>query len=349
MIGEIKNKIEKSLFQYIKDLDKRYSLTAISPVLAGAMKDFLSRPGKRIRPMFFVLGFKAFSKKQAKGLYTSCLSIELLHDFMLVHDDIIDKSRLRRGRPSMHELFNIFLKGKGNIKFSGEDLSIVAGDMIYAMALDAFLEVDVRPEFKEEALKKLIRAVFLTGCGEFIELLSGIKDIGGISEKEIYKIYDYKTAYYTFAAPLSIGATLAGAPSAEREKLLRYGLFLGRAFQIQDDILGIFGNEAKIGKSTLTDLQEAKKTILIRQAYKSSSANKRAAIKKVLSKSKVNMSDLSKIKEIVVSSGSLDYAEKEISNLINKSDKIIDSLHIKKTFKHLLKTFSHKTLGDVPH
>jgi geranylgeranyl diphosphate synthase type I len=345
MLRGIKNKIEKSLLQYVKNLDKRYCLSAISPVLAKNLKDFLSRPGKRIRPVLFVLGFKAFSEKEAKGLYASCLSIELLHDFMLVHDDIIDKSLLRRGRPSMHELFNNFLESKRNIKFTGEDLSIVVGDIIYAMALDAFLEVKVRPEFKEEALKKLIRAVFLTGCGEFIELLSGIKDIGEISEKEIYRIYDYKTAYYTFAAPLSIGATLAGAPQAEREKLLRYGLFLGRAFQIQDDILGIFGNEAKTGKSALTDLQEAKKTLLIRQAYKNSSAKNRSTIKKVLSKSKVNMSDLAKIKDIIVSSASLDYAEKEIRNLVNKSDKIIDSLNIKKTFKHLLKTFN---LGDVP-
>ena len=345
MLHGIKNKIEKSLLQYVKNLDKRYCLSAISPVLAKNLKDFLSRPGKRIRPMLFVLGFKAFSEKEAKGLYTSCLSIELLHDFMLVHDDIIDKSLLRRGRPSMHELFNNFLEGKGNKKFTGEDLSIVVGDIIYAMALDAFLEAEVRPEFKEEALKKLIRAVFLTGCGEFIELLSGIKDIGEISEKEIYKIYDYKTAYYTFAAPLSIGATLAGAPQAEREKLLRYGLFLGRAFQIQDDILGIFGNEAKTGKSTLTDLQEAKKTLLIRQAYKNSSAKNRSTIKKVLSKSKVNMSDLAKIKDIIVSSASLDYAEKEIRNLVNKSDKIIDSLNIKKAFKHLLKTFTLATVS----
>jgi geranylgeranyl pyrophosphate synthase len=263
---------------------------------------------------------------------------------MLVHDDVIDKSPTRRGKPSVHAVLNKYLNARKNIKFNGEDLAIVLGDVIYAMAINAFLSVREDMRRKEMALKKLTEAAFYTGSGEFIELMYGIKAINKITKEDIYKIYDLKTATYTFATPLAIGATLAGAKESEVKKLFNYGLCLGRAFQIEDDILGIFGTQSKIGKSNLTDLQEAKKTILIWYAYKKSDSKNKTEIKRILSKNKVNNQDLLKIRKIISFSGALDYAKKEISRLIRKAENLNRSLRMFKKYKDSLNAYSRKLL-----
>ena len=206
MIARIKNRIEQELIFYIRNADKAYSLSKISPLLYGSIQNFLSRKGKRTRPILFVVSYLAFAKKPVSGLYRSAVSLELLHDFMLVHDDIIDKSATRRGEPSMHKMLNRHLANYKKIKFTGQDLTIVIGDVMYAMALEAFLSIKEDMLRKEAALKKLIQAAIYTGSGEFIELLFGAKNIDKITKEDIYKIYDLKTANYTFATPLCMGA-----------------------------------------------------------------------------------------------------------------------------------------------
>ncbi|MCM8762827.1 MAG: polyprenyl synthetase family protein [Candidatus Omnitrophica bacterium] len=345
MLNEIKNKIEKELFRYAYNLDKLYSFPKISALLLNHIKNFTLRKGKRLRPVLFMIGYLGFAKKQVPGLYKSALSFELLHDFFLVHDDIIDKSYLRRGKLSLHKLLDNYLGRYKNIKFSGEDLAILIGDIIYALSLDAFLSIKEQPERKAAALKKFIEAAIYTACGEFVELVSGLKDIDKITKNDIYKIYDLKTAYYSFVYPLTIGATLAGASKKQIMKLTRYGLYLGRAFQIKDDILGIFGSEKVVGKSILSDLKEAKKTMLIWHVCYNSSRQNRLIIKKILSKKKIDKSDLLKVRKIIIETQTLDYAKKEIIALKKQAGSIIPSLRMRKDFKDLLNAFSEEILA----
>ncbi len=344
MFLKIKNRLENELTSYIPEIKKSYSLNRLSPILFSKIKEFISREGKRVRPILFCIGYLGFAKKEPKGLYRSALSLELLHDFMLVHDDIIDKSETRRGKPSMHSLFNKYLKKK-KAKFNGEDLSIIVGDVIYAMALDAFLAVKEDFSRKELALRKLISAALYTGSGEFIELLAGIKPIEKTTKTDIYKIYDYKTANYTFASPLTMGAILAGACKKETGKLLSYGMNLGRAFQIKDDIIGTFGDIKKIGKSNLTDLSEAKKTILVWHAYNKSGKKEKTMIKNVFSRKKVGKKELIFMRNLLIKSGSLDYAKKEISKLLDKSERIIKTSGMRKNYLEALMNFSRKILA----
>lgn len=336
MHSRIKNKIDKNLNIFIKKIDKLYSLSEISPLLFKCIKDFVLRDGKRIRPILFVIGYLGYAKRIAANLYTSALSIELLHDFMLVHDDIIDKSPTRRGKPSMHELLNKYLKDYKNIKFNGQDLSIVVGDVMYATAINAYLSINENMQRKEKALKKFIEATIHTGSGEFIELLNGAKSIEKVTKQDINKIYDYKTARYTFSTPLSMGAILAGAKETEINKLFKFGIYLGRAFQIQDDILGMFGKEGKIGKSTLSDLQEAKKTLLIWHAYNYSVRKNKIIIKQILSKNNIARRDLLSMQRIIKEAGSLKYSKDEIANLKQKALKLLSSLKMLPKYKNAL-------------
>lgn len=344
MIWEIKNKIERELRSYINNADKSYSLSKISPLLFRNIKDFISRRGKRLRPILFVIGYLGFAKKAAPGLYRSAISLELLHDFMLVHDDIIDKSDTRRGKPSMHVKLNKYLYGNKNVKFNGQDLAIVIGDVMYSMALHAFLSIKEDKFRKEMALRKLLEAALYTGSGEFIELLYGMKDIDKIRKEDIYKIYALKTANYTFASPLAIGAILAGAKNEQVSRLYKCGTYLGRAFQIKDDILGMFESEVKTGKTNSADLQEAKKTILIWHAYHNSIGKERLAIKRALSKTKVGKTDLLNMRKIVSASGALEFAREEINSLIKKAQVLLSSSKMHTKYKNLLHTYSRNIL-----
>ena len=344
MFAEIKSKIDRELLKFIRDIDNSYSLSSISPLIFKSIKDFMLRDGKRVRPILFVVGYLGFARKPAAGLYTSALSIELLHDFMLVHDDIIDKADTRRSRPSMHKMLDNYLKGFKDIKFTGEDLSIVVGDIMYALAIRAFLSIRENMERKERALKKFIEAAIYTGSGEFLELVSSVNDIAKISRESIYKVYDYKTAYYTFASPLATGAILAGADRKQVNILSDYGLHLGRAFQIKDDILGMFSEERAIGKSALTDLKEAKKTILIWYSFNKTDRGNRLAIRRILSKENATKEDLSVMRKIIKESGSLDYARREVSALLERSQRIISLSTMKPRYKSYLRSYAQEIL-----
>ncbi|MBN1526329.1 MAG: polyprenyl synthetase family protein [Candidatus Omnitrophica bacterium] len=342
---KIKKDIEKALALYVGKLDAAHYLKEISPVLSSSIKNFLARKGKRVRPILFVIGYLGYAGKKKRGLYESAVAFELLHDFMLIHDDIIDKSDLRRGLPSMHRLLEKRIPISKKAKFSGSDLAIVAGDIVYAMAVDAFLSIDEDPRRKEKALKRFAESVLFTGGGEFIELLGGLKDIKKVTKDDIYKIYDLKTANYTFSSPLSIGALLAGAPKAEIHNLFTYGTYLGRAFQIKDDILDMFGDEKKTGKPQLTDLKESKKTILLWRAYHSSSPSDRKAIRDVLASENPAKKELMRIRAIVSSSGALQYAKKEVSCFLRKAERSSASLTMRPRYRKLLDSYCKDLLN----
>jgi geranylgeranyl diphosphate synthase type I len=268
MIYRIKNRLKKSLAAYIKDLNKFYHLKGLSPILFKSISDFLYQNGKMIRPTLFVISYLGMSKNNARNLYRSAVSLELLHNFALIHDDIIDKADSRHGFPSTHRSLDNYLRSYKNKKFGGRELAIIVGDIIYAMGVRALLAIDEDAGLKEKALIKLSDAAIYTGSGEFIELLYTLEDMEKVTRERIYKIYDLKSAFYSFSTPLSIGATLAGAAETEIRKLSKFGLYVGRAFQIKDDIMDLFGQERVTGKPGLNDMIGLKRTILLWYAYK---------------------------------------------------------------------------------
>lgn len=343
-LTQIKGRIDKSLKQFITTIDRHFLLCKLSPLLLSNIQDFVLRDGKRIRPILFIIGYLGFSKEAAAHLYTCALSFELLHDFTLIHDDIIDKSETRRGKPAVHTMLNHYLSRFKKLKFNGQDLAIVIGDILYAIALYAFLSIKIDRKRKERALQKFIETTICTGAGEFNELLYGAENITTITKDHIYKTYDLKTAYYSFASPLIIGAELAGASQQQLSSLLQYGVCIGRAFQIKDDILGMFASEQDIGKSVLSDLQEAKKTILVWYAYRNATGADKKTIQKILSREQISHADLIKMKKIITATGALDFAREEIASLIHKARHLIDSLSMKKKYRELLNQFAAQLL-----
>jgi len=346
MFSQQKNRLERELKDFCGRIDKAYGLKRISPFLCRHLREYILRDGKRVRPLLFLTGYLGYSSKAPRGLYTSAIAIELLHDFMLIHDDIIDKSSTRRGLPSLHTVFDSRLaKAESDLKFNGSDMALVAGDVLYAMAIHAFLEVKADPRRKEAALRKFIEAALYTGCGEFIELINDTQRLATVTLKDIYRVYDYKTAHYTFACPLACGAILAGARPRQTKAIFDYGLLIGRAFQIKDDIIGIFGEEKDSGKSPLTDLREGKKTVLIWHAYNKADDNNKQAIARLLSGKNADWPQLAKLRSLLDKYGSRDYAANQITGLLEKSLNRLNAAGLKEKYRRKLETYSRQIAG----
>jgi len=349
MTDKLKRDIDREIKVFLAEADKKYGLNKISPLLFSGIKDFLMRPGKRIRPILFILAYEGYSKKSSispRELIRASLSIELLHDFLLIHDDIIDRSELRRGRPAMHKFFGHKL-GVSPTSGIGEGLGIVAGDIIYALAMEAFLASDETLRRKEKALKELIAATVFTGVGEFIDITGGSKSIDLISRKEIFDIYTLKTAKYTFEGPMRIGAALAGAKDSELNKLSKLGIILGRAFQILDDMLDIFMTSKNTGKPILSDLSESKKTLLAREAYHRLDSASGRIFKRLFTKINKTKRDLERLKKLIKNTDAPEYCLATIYGLLEEAGSVINGLGIKKrqkdTIAGLVKDLHAKT------
>lgn len=336
MLNKIKNRVERELVIYLRSLNKTYSFDALSPALFRHIKGSLLQKGKRIRPSFFVIGYLGFSKKEASGLYTSALSMEFLHNFVLIHDDIIDSSSIRRGAPSAHKMLSEYIAKYKDLKATGEGLAMILGDVMYALGISAFLTLAEDAGRKERALKKLIDAAVYTGAGEFLELMSGTENIDSITKEDIYKIYDLKTGIYSFSTPLVVGAMLAGAKEEELNKLFRCGIYLGRAFQIKNDL----------SDSSLEDLRESKRTILVWYAYNNSDKKSKLALKKILAKKDPARSELLKVRKLMIESGAIDCVKKEMAAFVIKAKSVHADSGMRKAYKDIISDYSDSLIPD---
>ena len=322
MLNKIKNNVESELKAYNRRLAARLRGQKIPPLITDTILNFISRPGKRIRPILFAVSYFGFCKKPKPGIYTSAVGLELLHDFLLIHDDIIDRTSLRKGQPTMHCLLEQKLKPFKQLKFTGSDMALVIADIIYALALEAFMANREEPGRKLKALDTVLRTTALTGCGEAVELLAETRDLGSWGKSDVYTVYDLKTAQYTFGSPLAAAAELAGAAPAQINALRRYGELVGRAFQIKDDLLDMFASEKEIGKTPLTDLREGKKTLLIWYTYRHASDTQRAFLRTALQKKQIGFATCKKIRALVVSTGARDYASNAIRTYRRQAETI---------------------------
>ncbi len=348
MIEQLRKNIDVSLASFLETVKKDYKLHLVSPILFESIREFTLREGKRLRPLLLILTYKAYcssKKKIDKELYNASTCMEFLHNFMLIHDDIIDCSDLRRGRPTLHKVLAKTTPSRDPQKL-GTDLGIIAGDIVYALAIDAFLSIKEPLERKERALKYFIQTAAFTAMGEFIDTVHGVKSINQIDEKDVFLNYTLKTARYTFDCPMVTGAILAGAPEKDIKKISEFGILVGQAFQIQDDIIGIFETEKNIGKSILSDLAEGKKTILVVHAYKALRGAQRARFLKIFHKKTKTIKDLEEVKTIFIKTGSLSYALETVTTRLAKAQEILSKLKMNQEYKaiiegSLLKLFSH--------
>lgn len=316
--GKFDAEIKKFLDYEIREAKK------INPELGNMLSvgaDFVTNGGKRLRPAFVYYGYKAVKRvDEEEPLLRASIPIELLHASALIHDDVMDNSDTRRGRPTVHKIFG---KGLKNDKV-GESLAIVLGDMLLALAdetLDA--RVEKVKTFFDEARKEI-------NFGQHLDIVGD--SLSEVDDKWITQVMRYKTAGYTIEKPLMMGATLGGASNKTIKYLSGYGINLGIAFQIQDDILGMFGDEKKVGKPVDSDLKEGKKTLLVWKTLNNLAQGKRQAdIKRfnsILGNQKLTKGDYVWCQQLMREMGAVDYCENKVKNMTNTAKKFLQEIKI---------------------
>ena len=302
------------------------------------IKEYTLRGGKRLRPIFLIYGYKCLTEDDnIDAIIEASISIELMQSYLLIHDDIMDEDELRRGKPTFHIAYkNICatLFGEDDTRKFGENIAILAGDLLEAYGIDVLTNSRFKEEYITKALQKYAEIVKNVGYGQILDIMSEKKK--DITEAEILLIHKLKTASYTIENPLQIGAILAGAVEADLAVMSNYGLPLGLAFQIQDDILGLFGTEEKIGKPVGSDIQEGKKTLLILHALSNCSEKENGFITSALGNAEVTMAEIDTIRDIVRKTGSLDYSKRLVGEKIEEAIHAIERSNFRAEAKGFL-------------
>ncbi|MEM6884446.1 MAG: polyprenyl synthetase family protein [Verrucomicrobiota bacterium] len=289
--------------------------------------EFTGRKGKRIRPMLLITGFQTFGGDRPAtdpAVLQSAMAMELLHSFILMHDDVIDRSELRRAQPTFHKLAQRRLEPFESSQRHGESIAIVAGDMMFTMAMEAMLDTDFPAELRIKAQKMFLKYAADTGAGEIYDIVLGSRDVSRVTAKEIEEMYYLKTTRYTFEAPCVMGALLAGASEAKIEAIRNFVRPLGLAFQIDNDLLEFrYIDKEMVGFPT--DLLEGKKTMLVHETFESLNDVDRSFFQMCLGSERKTESTLVKIYDLIRRSGSLDRLALKTRELFEQSERQLES------------------------
>ncbi|MCI2429556.1 polyprenyl synthetase family protein, partial [Candidatus Acetothermia bacterium] len=195
----------------------------------------------------------------------------------------------------------------------GLAMALLTGDISSALAYEMLLSADFPPEQKLRAVETFSDVIVRVAVGELLDVDLSLKPLNGLGEDEILKIYELKTAGYTTEGPLQIGAALGGATDAQLHLLSKYAVPLGVAFQIQDDILGMFGGRLDIGKDEGSDLLEAKRTPLLLWAWQESRPTERARLESLLQTVEEARRELNFVRELFVRTGAFQRAQELVA------------------------------------
>lgn len=283
--------------------------------------------GKRLRPVLTLMTAEIFNCDYKKAL-DAALSIEVFHNFSLVHDDIMDAAPLRRGKQTVHEKWDL-------------NTGILSGDAMLIMAYQLFENYDAHI-FR--ALAKLFSKTALEVCeGQQYDVDFETRD--DVTIPEYLKMIEYKTAVLVGAA-MKMGAIVANASEEEQDKIYEFGRLLGIAFQLQDDYLDAFGDPETFGKQVGGDIIENKKTYLYLKALEFSNASDSHQLKQLFSVNLEDNSDkIETIKTFFISTGSAEATQKEIKNYTQKAFTVLDSLMVSEDKKENLKTFGNNLMN----
>ncbi|GAB4100365.1 polyprenyl synthetase family protein [Sinomonas halotolerans] len=220
--------------------------------------------GKRLRPQLLALAYGAYGGRDESACALLGASVELLHGALVVHDDVIDRDFLRRGRPNVAGLYREDALGRGlpddEARHLGASVAVIAGDLLLAGSLRLAQGASEDPELGARIADVVHAAVSDAAAGELDDVLMAHST--GNTLEDVLEMEQLKTAAYSFAAPLRLGAMLAGAPEPQCEDAARVGMLIGAAYQVIDDVLGTFGDERQTGKPVTSDLREGKLTVL---------------------------------------------------------------------------------------
>ena len=310
---ERRNRINEHLKIYFDEIYSEVKDREMEKIV-DLIRNYTIRGGKRVRPILVASGYQMFGGK-SEDIYGAAISIEISQSFFLIHDDIMDRSDLRRGFKSFHRELEDIIGNVRDREHIAESLAIVGGDLAVDYSFDAITRAKIEDQRKIKAIRELVDIIKITGYGEGLDVYSGTGY--RLSTSDLIRLHLRKTAKYTIEGPLLMGARIAGEDGPLWD-LRVYGSLVGIAFQLHDDVIGLFGTEKEIGKPPKSDVNEGKQTLLMIEAMRRSNEKEREFIWKTLTSGNVSDHDFEKLRRIVEDTGSLDYSRWLINRFIEK-------------------------------
>ncbi|KKR50170.1 MAG: Polyprenyl synthetase superfamily [Candidatus Curtissbacteria bacterium GW2011_GWA1_40_16] len=291
------------------------------PRLIGRFYDDLqdiSKGGKRLRGFLVYLGYLIGGGSDLKKILPISLAVETIHTFLLIHDDVIDKSDMRHGKLAIHRRLEKLFGAHYGIS-----QAIIIGDIACFEAFALVNSSRFGERAKVECQKKIYEVLLETAYGEALDIEYSYKEA---KVADIMQVADLKTARYSFVGPLSVGAILSKCSGKQMKAISEFGLFVGIAFQLRDDYLGIFGDEKVLGKSILSDMREGKNTLIIHKAKQLATPKDLVELNKIWGNPKSGSRELERIRDIVRKCGALMWCEGENKGLIRAAKQEIGKL-----------------------
>ncbi|MEK9664404.1 MAG: polyprenyl synthetase family protein [Candidatus Nanopelagicales bacterium] len=328
-VDHLRERVQRVLDDFVDD--QREILARVSDdlePLADALTDLL-RGGKRLRPAFCWWGYRGAGGPDNDAALRAAAALEFLQACALIHDDVMDGSDTRRGMPSAHHRFANMHRGaewRGSPEDFGMGAAILLGDLCLSWA-DELLLTSGMPAAAIDAAKRTydeMRTELM--AGQYLDLLEQAR--GGGSVERAMRVVRYKSAKYTIERPLHLGARLSGADDTVVVAYSGYGLPLGEAFQLRDDVLGVFGDPAETGKPAGDDLREGKRTVLVATALDRATAAQAERLRQHLGDPSLDADGVALLREIIADTGALDHAERLITELTDQALIALDAVDL---------------------
>lgn len=331
-ITEVKELIDTRLSEYCRvrvagaqHVHPRYAQ------LWEAVRTLLTAGGKRFRPYMLVTAYSAYAEIDAdiEPILPAALAQELIHQAMLVHDDIIDRDTTRYGIKNIAGQYSdLYAKDiedateRGHMSLSS---ALLAGDVLLSDAYHFLSRTDVAPDRLAQATSILSNGVFEVVGGELLDTENSFLKDHVISAETIAR---FKTASYSFISPITMGALLAGAPEQDIALLHQFAECVGIGYQLRDDLLGMYGNEDETGKSTTSDIIEGKRTYLIEQFDTLASDTQKKAFYAIFHMVDATPDAIAEAKELLETSGAKQQVENAIDVLAVQANELITAFTV---------------------
>lgn len=292
---------------------KREELSEARPMIDEIARS-ISAGGKRLRPCFCYWGYRAAGGDDRERIVAAASSLELLHTFALVHDDIMDLSHERRGLPTTYSLH-------------GTDVALLVGDLALVLADAALMESGFEPDALRRSFDPYSRMRQHVIAGQYMDVVAARDHEMSVARAR--RIAVLKSGRYTIQEPLAIGAALARAAPDLMTGLGEFGGPLGEAFQLRDDLLGSFGNSSETGKPADSDIRQGKRHVLYAFALEALEGSTRESFQQRWGGGdSLSSDDVAELKQILVDSGARTRCEELLSDLRDRALKVLDGLDV---------------------
>lgn len=308
---------------------KSKKISSIGEELLDHLMEHNTRAAKRLRASLIYYGYKLISAKDKdeEKLLIASSSIEFVHTGLLIHDDFQDQDSIRRGKATTHKHYEKYHEKNLQSEYKehfGASMAINVGDYALTLGYQTLLKSGFEPEVVIIALDCLFQWISQTLYGQSFDII--LENSQVFTEQDIYDLHHSKTWIYTYLTPLLVGTILAGGSEKLQYKLMEYALPCGIAFQLQDDVIGLFGDEEKTGKSAYSDIKEGKKTLLMLKTLELCTSAERDIITGLWGRGDLTSEQAEFVRNVVKSSGALDYSYKKATEFATQAQKVIQEL-----------------------